>query len=328
MAELADPVRQAPKLIELRGCSARELDPLLLDETVEWDRELDWDFGKSADLVRRYTDSRSLVGLALTVQDEVVGYGYSVLDDNKGLIGDIYMRELWRDTDSELRLFRGLLDGLMAVPKLRRIETQLMMIGPEVARALQRERFIKLYERLLMRLPESTADLPPGNPKAQLFTYEPWRDGHLDAGATLVTQSYANHVDSLINDQYVTVSGARRFLTNIVQFPGCGVFYQPGSFLAFDPQTGLIKGMVLTSFVAHEVGHVTQICVTPEARGTGLGYELLRRALRALRQNGARRITLTVTASNELAVQLYLRCGFSEVRRFFAYVWDGYAPAS
>ena len=41
-----------------------------------------------------------------------------------------------------------------------------------------------------------------------------------------------------------------------------------------------------------------------------------------LRARGAKRVSLTVTASNSEAIQLYQRCGFEEVRRFFAYVWD------
>jgi ribosomal protein S18 acetylase RimI-like enzyme len=43
----------------------------------------------------------------------------------------------------------------------------------------------------------------------------------------------------------------------------------------------------------------------------------------ALRASGARRISLTVTAANAEAVKLYQRFGFREVRRFFAYVWEG-----
>jgi ribosomal protein S18 acetylase RimI-like enzyme len=69
---------------------------------------------------------------------------------------------------------------------------------------------------------------------------------------------------------------------------------------------------------------VTQLCVTPHAKGSGLGYELLRNAVAALRAGGAKRISLTVTSANEDAVRLYRRCGFREVRRFFAYVWEGY----
>jgi ribosomal protein S18 acetylase RimI-like enzyme len=80
--------------------------------------------------------------------------------------------------------------------------------------------------------------------------------------------------------------------------------------------------VVLVSFVGAETGHITQLCVVPSARGLGLGYELLRHAISALRTHGARRISLTVTAANTEAIRLYEQCGFHEVRRFSAYVWE------
>ncbi len=60
----------------------------------------------------------------------------------------------------------------------------------------------------------------------------------------------------------------------------------------------------------------------PGARGGGLGYELLRQSAATLRSAGAKRLSLTVTAANRAAVRLYTRCGFREVRRFYAYVWE------
>src|SRR6185437_902346 len=50
MAALTDPMTAGPEIVDLRSLTGRELDPLLLEETVEWRRELDWDFGRSADL--------------------------------------------------------------------------------------------------------------------------------------------------------------------------------------------------------------------------------------------------------------------------------------
>ena len=47
MAALSDPMAAGPEIVELRELSGHELDPLLLEETVEWQRELDWDFGRS-----------------------------------------------------------------------------------------------------------------------------------------------------------------------------------------------------------------------------------------------------------------------------------------
>jgi ribosomal protein S18 acetylase RimI-like enzyme len=129
-------------------------------------------------------------------------------------------------------------------------------------------------------------------------------------------------VDSNINDQYRSTGGARRFLTNIVQYPGCGTFFSPAACVAI-PATGRgLYGICLTSLVAHDVGHITQVCVAPAFRGTGLGYELLRRSLVALADHGCRTVSLTVTTSNASAIQLYERMGFVNRRDFAAYVWE------
>src|SRR6202050_5856721 len=122
MAALSDAMAAGLEVVELRNLTGRELDPLLLEETVEWQRELDWDFGRSADLVRQFADMRSLMGYALIDRAEVAGYGYSVLEENKGLIGDLYVRPSWRNGANDVRLFRAILDGLIATPNTGRIE--------------------------------------------------------------------------------------------------------------------------------------------------------------------------------------------------------------
>ncbi len=324
MAALIDPMARGPEIVELRHLSSWELDPLLLEETVEWQRELDWDFARPADLVRQFTDVHALTGYALLDRGEVAGYGYSVLEDHKGLIGDLYVRSAWRNGDYESRLFRSLLDNLIATPRVRRIESQLMLVDPSVARALQKERFVRTQERMLMSLDMAEAPPMPSGEAFERYHIEPWADYHHESAAGVIALAYANHVDSQINDQYRTLAGARRFIYNIVQFPGCGTFFKAGSFVAFDPETAAMAGIALASFVGEEVGHITQLCVTPGLRGRGLGYELLRQAAGALRLHGAKRISLTVTCANTEATRLYERCGFSDVRRFSAYMWGSY----
>jgi ribosomal protein S18 acetylase RimI-like enzyme len=151
-----------------------------------------------------------------------------------------------------------------------------------------------------------------------------WADLYQEPSAHLIAAAYQGHVDSSINDQYRTVTGARRFLHNIVQYPGCGSFFRQASFAAFEPSRGVLCGISLTSLVSQEFGHITQICVSPEVKSCGVGYELLRQSLMALRDVGCRAATLTVTAANEGAVDLYKRVGFQTVRRFSAYVWEGF----
>jgi ribosomal protein S18 acetylase RimI-like enzyme len=86
---------------------------------------------------------------------------------------------------------------------------------------------------------------------------------------------------------------------------------------------GVIRGLAVGTRVSDECGHLAQICVTPELQGSGLAYELLRRTLAALRSEGARELSLTVTMQNERAVRLYQRFGFRTIHSFDAWVWDG-----
>jgi len=153
---------------------------------------------------------------------------------------------------------------------------------------------------------------------------EKWSEHYQDQASQLISAAYTGHIDSRINDQYRSPAGARRFLHNIVNYPGCGAFYRPASCIALDALTGRMVGVSLASIVAPATGHITQICVAPSARGTGIGHELLRHSLTTLRDMGCRVASLTVTAANEDAVNLYHRVGFRIVRKFSAYVWEGF----
>ena len=310
------------ELIDLRRISAAELSPLLLEETVEWLRELAWDFGQSADLIRRFIDLKALDGCVLLDRGELVGYGYSVIEDHKGLIGDVYVRPGWRNRGQELRIFRSLLDGLDTNRLIRRVEGQLMNLDLAIGVAMRRERFVKLYERTLMVFdPSNSPDLRRRTTKRD-FRIKPWGESYVDAAAGIISLAYHGHVDSEINDQYRSIHGARKFLHNMVEFPGCGMFHRPASFVAIDIETGWLAGIAISSFVAVDVGHVAQLCVAPAMQGTGLGYELLRRSMEGLIAGGAKRISLTVTTANEAALELYRRTNFQEIRRFHGFVWE------
>lgn len=308
--------------VDLRNLSACDIEPLLQDETMEWQHELDWDFSKSADLVRQLVEAHELSGFALMDSGEVAGLGYCGLADGKGQIWDVYVRPGWRGGNAEDLLFRLLLDALEKTAGVRRIESQLMLMSPQPALALQREPGVKSFERLLMKL-DPGALLAAGKPAALAkFRLEPWSDQHHGAAASVLSLSHAGHIDAQMSEQYRTYAGASRFLYDLVQFPGCAAFCRPASHVAFDRITGQAVGIVLASFVAEGVAHIAELCVMPEARGAGLGYELLRQSVAKLKAAGAKRVSLTVTATNEDALRLYDRAGFREVRRFSAFVWE------
>ncbi|MBV8903301.1 MAG: GNAT family N-acetyltransferase [Acidobacteriia bacterium] len=314
------------EMVDLRRLSARDLEPLLREESAAWRQELDWDFEKSADLVRRFVDLRALNGFALVEHGQVTGYVYYVLEENKGLLGDLYVRRALRTPGREDWLLEAALDQAVGFEEAYRVECQLMMLssaGVNQPCAPRYAAWCRSFERNFMRIDLRQARLT--DPRLHRpVVFERWSDHYHDAAASLIATAYASHIDSRINDQYRSISGARRFLYNIVQYPGCGTFYRPASYAAFEPATGHICGVSLASLVAVDCGHITQICVSDAFRGCGVGYELLRRSLTSLRDAQCRFASLTVTAANTEAVNLYESVGFETRRRFSAFVWEGF----
>ena len=306
-------------IVELRHLRPGQLDRLLEEETEAWQRDFDWDFRPSAELVRRFLGMHALSGHALVHGGEVAGYVYSVAEDRKGLIGDLFLRPAWRQTENVSGLLEAAVESLAATPGLRRVESQLMMVAPDEHLIIPMPARARSYSRDFFLL--DTAEAAQLPPKMTGVRFDRWQERWSEDAAQLIPICYRGHVDSDINDQYRSAAGARRFLHNIVQYPGCGTFFQPASHIATDDDGNLL-GLCLASLVAHDVGHLTQICVAPAAQGFGLGYELMRRSMEALRVSGCRRVSLTVTSSNREAVRLYERIGFQRERRFRAIVWD------
>ena len=81
--------------------------------------------------------------------------------------------------------------------------------------------------------------------------------------------------------------------------------------------------MILTSRVKDDVGHVTQVCLMPEFRSTGIGEALIAATRANLRKREFNMLSLTVTEANKRAVALYIRLGFRVQHIFDAFVWEG-----
>ena len=93
--------------------------------------------------------------------------------------------------------------------------------------------------------------------------------------------------------------------------------------MALDRRSRALIGLILCSRVRHDVGHVTQVCVLPEYRGTGIGEALLAATELNLRKRNFCMLSLTVTEANARAVGLYRRLNFDSKRIFDAFVWEG-----
>ncbi len=313
------------EILDLRQIRSRDLESLLEEENRLWHEQLHWDYSSSADLIKRFVDARALPGYAALEEGRAVGYSFFVYEDYKGLIGNLFVSGPYSGS-TESQLLTHVIETMQETPGIRRIETQLMTFGAGSLEATFRREHFQAFGRqfMLLGFGQTRALEPRALAETEIL---PWQERYFDDAAALIARAYRNHVDSQINDQYRSVSGATRFLKNIIHYPGCGAFYAPGSFLAFHQKTGTLCGLVLTSVVHPEVGHVTQVCVTSEARGTGIGYELMRRSAESFRAAGFAGVSLTVTSANRRAVGLYERMGFRNLKEFFAYVWNaGGAP--
>ncbi|MBX9603767.1 MAG: GNAT family N-acetyltransferase [Bryobacteraceae bacterium] len=320
MAALSD-FASRTRVEDLRRVRAEDLAPILEEEVAAWREELAWDFTASAELVRRFVSIQSLSGFALYNGPACAGYGYYVAEDRKGLIGDLYVRRAYRTVENENLLLSAIVEALLRLPQVSRIESQLMMLESPLARPLPMQHRARVFHRHFME-----ARLQPGLvlPERELpdLRIQPWEDRRQEDSAEVIADAYQGHVDALINDQYRTAAGARRFLMNIVQYPGCGSFFPDASLAAYWPRTARMAGLCLASLVAETTGHITQVCVAREAKGRGAGYELMRRSLERMGRHRCDRVSLTVTASNKDAVRLYESIGFRVRRNFAAYVWE------
>ena len=224
-----------PEIVELTTLTVAELAPLMEEEIQEWRRYFSWDFRPSAELLRRFLNLRSLFGYALRVGRSVVGYSYHVCEGRKGLIGDFYLRRDYADPSNEMMLLGAAVQGLMLVPGLQRIESQLLLLNAPPTQSLPFSRFLSRYERYFMEISRAAVLAMKPRLASKRFTFMPWTDTFREETAHVMANSYRGHVDSAINDQYRTVPGARHFLTNIIQFPGCGHFSSKASIVAIDP---------------------------------------------------------------------------------------------
>ena len=314
------------EVLDLRHFGAHQLTSLLEEESRIWAQRLRWDFHPSSDIVRRYLDLRALNGYALLDGREPVGYSYYVHEDHKVLIGDLFVSEPYRTLEAQHMLLRHVVEAAQNTPGVRRIEAQLMMLESTAVDLLYPPGELSVFERHFMLAGEVAGlrrETFGGTPGSGVIL-ERWSEQYMEAAAWLIARSYQGHVDSRINDQYRSVEGARRFLHNIIQYPGCGAFDESGAMMALDRDTHEVCGISLTSMVEPRVGHVTQICVAPERRNAGVGSELLWRSIRAFVDRGCEAVSLTVTGANTGAVRLYQRVGFHTIRTFRAYVWEGF----
>jgi ribosomal protein S18 acetylase RimI-like enzyme len=313
------PFRAFMNIVDLRQTTVRQIEPLLEEEARHWRDELHWDYRGALELIKRFLEAHALAGCVAFENGTAAGYSFYVLEEQKGLIGGLYVSSKFPQATLGRRLLEEMLYSMRAIPHLTRIEAQLMPFSGPVDTPLLDQGF-HLYTRQFMLLDlQKIVEAKAGASNGLRLTR--WNDRYFDPCAKLIYLAYANHVDGEINDQYRSRGGALKFLKNIILLPGCGQFVPGASFVLHEPGSDELVAAVLTSEVSPGVGHTTQICVLPGFQGHGLGRMLMQTSADALRSLKFRELTLTVTSENRTAVQLYEKLGFHTIKSFTAGVW-------
>lgn len=340
------------KIVDLREVHPRALDLLFAEQADFWHDVFLWDYRPALNMIRRFLGSRSLEGFAVMADDDAVAYSFYVLEDRKALIGDFFVSPRVDPPQQVAQaLLTQVLASLQSAPWLSRIETHIMPLESGMLHFLTDHNF-SLFERRFMRLdlaagghapafalddsPDAGASRPaapdPQRAPHPAFSLERWDDGwgSRDAAgvARLIYLAYATHIDSQINDQYSSESGASHFLRNVTQTLACGEFLRDASFVLRPRGETQPAGVVLASRVDSGVAHITQICVMPGYQHNGIGSALMDASIRALRSRHYHSLTLTVTSANQPAIRLYENLGFHTLRRFCAGVWRAQLAAA
>ncbi|MFQ5816680.1 MAG: GNAT family N-acetyltransferase [Terriglobia bacterium] len=253
------------EIVELRQVRSRQLAPLFEEQQRAWQEELRWDYKPSLGLIKKHIDARALPGYVALLGGEVAGYCFFVYEEvtcaqgapggQKGLIGDLFVRQAYRPSQSfgtrlapppipqsgngsglATQLLEHALETLEGSRGVVRMEAQVMPFGIEPLAPVFLAHNFRSYPRLFMyrglKKPAAEAtglnggvDRAPERTAAdRAWEIERWDDGYFEPLAELIVAAYAGHIDSHINDQYGTRDGALKFLKNIVVFPGCGMF--------------------------------------------------------------------------------------------------------
>lgn len=318
------------EFLDLRHFSAEHLRPLLDEESARWSSLLRWDYRNSAALVLQYVDSHLLTGYVALDQGRVCGYVFCVYENSKAVIGDVFASRVASSEDAaitvELQLIERLLETLQHTPGLSRVEAQLLLHPQGQLREPFEQARFRVYPRFFMeldmhRVEPNTQAQEDHYPGPEGSFYRKWLSSDFDLTSPVIMGGYIGHIDSEINDQYLSASGAQRFLHNIVRFPGCGIFEPQASWVLVHPHSQELLAVLLCSRVSAMVGHVTQICVLPEFQNKGVGRTLLQLCASSLQTRNCEAITLTVTEENMHAVALYRQLGYTVKHRFDAMLW-------
>ncbi|WP_437186460.1 GNAT family N-acetyltransferase [Planctomicrobium sp. SH668] len=143
------------------------------------------------------------------------------------------------------------------------------------------------------------------------FAWMKWSPELCDRHAEIKFQSFRGEMDGVLFPNLSSREGCEHLIRKIVSHSG---FLPEATWMIESPEgeltgrvpCGTIQGLTYT----HSWGAILNVGVAKPFRGLGLGRSLVLKSLTGFRRDGIRRVTLDVTAENQIAVDLYRSIGF------------------
>ena len=321
-APLANPELQIEPLSEV---SIGELETLFDEQCEEWLQFLRWDYSGPSRLIRETARNGELSGVGALVDGRLIGFSFYVMEEDRCSIGDIYVSTRWRGAGADKAMADAVLDRVDSNPRIKRVESQCVSVGNELASLPFVERKFRRFERHYMirtltsemrASPETFSELRISGPSPRDITIRAWHDDDFGKAARVVHRSYRGEHDSKINSQYRTEEGCAELLAILTDHIWCGTFMPGASRVAIDRVTGSHVGVLIASRLAPGAGHIGQISVIPAYQGRGIGRRMIEAASAELSRDGFDAVSLAVTGANQGALHLYESCGFETIHQF------------
>lgn len=300
----------------LQDCSSRDLQPLLQEECLQWGDELFWDFREVSSAVAGGVDRGALLGRVIQDGRHPLAYCYALAEPQRCVVGSLFATQHARGCGLEEDLLNSVLADAQGRGGHDRVECQTLFSTarrpdePFLRAGFRSRRRHYLVRDLRQPLPQVVTGL----------RLRPFRRNDVALAAQLIHASHVGSLDAALNLAYSTPALCRGFVETLVERGGCGPFDGNASLVA-ESRTGSAVGLILTSRLSPQNGHICQVSVLPAAQGSGLGSALVVCALASFQRAGLRSVSLSVTVDNRRAYGIYEALGFRVHKEFGAHAW-------
>ena len=281
-------------------------------------RDLEWDYAPVRKILVSFMQQKLLPGYIALHDKDALGYIYFLMNGSKGILGNIFVRKSEFSREISNKLLSKSISDLKDLPKIRRIEAQIMPFNDLYFADIFIEKGFCHYPRSYLALDSETYTR---SISAAQIRFVSWSNSYLPMAALIILASYKNQSDADICSDYRSVSGCEKYLHSIIESPGCGTFLPEASFIVLDENSRIIA-FILGSRISEGIGMIPQIVVHPRYQGQGFGNMIMDTCIHSFQKLGFRKITLTVTDKNSRAYEWYRRLGFKACKQFGAFSWN------